>query len=505
MLLPSPTSPAAGAGRALVLRALFGITGPDAETRSSWSQIAKCGEWKGHPAGDFTITAEHLAAIVECFEAQQNPICVDYEHASTLEGEEAPASGWVQRLELRAEGQELWGFIEWTERGANYIRAGEYRYLSPVIFFDAPLRDSGEEWPARIHSVAMTNVPFLDGMAALALSERLYRRACGEEIDVKKARKAVALSDSAKQRFVDIAKLLAIDVENVKDEDLYWTVMDALGALQNAAKVEEILDTPADGTSTTPAPAASESGSAAKEQSMNQDASAALAAEGAPEQSAIVARLLEASGMDEASLMAAIEANLEAVLAALKGEKPAAEMAEGAATAAAETAALKAALSDAKRKLDVATTELAALKPTVRELAEKNAKREADDAAKARQVRLSQIDLLIKSGQISEGSKAAYVALGDKDPAAFAESIKDFRTDVAGVPFGAEASAAADPRVGSDPSTVRLNDRDPGVIALRQRWDSLLPQERGETPETRAARIDNHVRRQLSESARKGA
>lgn len=66
------------------------------------------------------------------------PLVIDYEHASEdwdipADGG-APAAGWIEELELRENG--IWGRVNWTPKGGERVANKEYRFLSPVFFFD---------------------------------------------------------------------------------------------------------------------------------------------------------------------------------------------------------------------------------------------------------------------------------------------------------------------------------------------------------------------------------
>lgn len=84
------------------------------------------------------------------------PIVLDYEHASELKGpkgEEAPAAGWINDLEVR-EGA-VWARVEWTPRAANMVANREYRFVSPVFRFSATKE------VLRLDSVGLVNQPNL--------------------------------------------------------------------------------------------------------------------------------------------------------------------------------------------------------------------------------------------------------------------------------------------------------------------------------------------------------
>lgn len=152
----------------------------------TWIQISKTGSWKGHSWGEFDLTLEHFESAIAQFGKATNDLVIDYEHASlSFIPTEAPAAGWI--TELRIEGDSLSAYAKFNDRAAAYIRSGEYRYFSPVWLFDSPDRESGEEVPAELHSVALTNVPFFDGMAPVELT-RLRALTNGDTMPPKKTR-----------------------------------------------------------------------------------------------------------------------------------------------------------------------------------------------------------------------------------------------------------------------------------------------------------------------------
>jgi hypothetical protein len=144
-----------------------------------WIQLAKCGQFRGHPAGPFELTPQIFAEIVSNFHATQNQrIPIDFEHASEQDPAQgsiphagAPAQGWILDLDNRG-GAGLWGLVEWLEPARSYVREKKYRFFSPAIRFGAKDRVTGQPIGARMTSGALTNNPFLDGMAPLAASDR---------------------------------------------------------------------------------------------------------------------------------------------------------------------------------------------------------------------------------------------------------------------------------------------------------------------------------------------
>jgi phage I-like protein len=140
-----------------------GIVVPEQADLPVWLHLVPYGTWRGHTAGAFTVDQTVVTEIVANFERHGIDLVVDYEHqtlAAEHNGQPAPAAGWIDTLEIRADG--LWGHVrEWSARAAEYLRAREYRYLSPVLHFGHRDKVSGQPAGVRLSCVALTNIPFL--------------------------------------------------------------------------------------------------------------------------------------------------------------------------------------------------------------------------------------------------------------------------------------------------------------------------------------------------------
>jgi len=82
---------------------------------------------------------------------------LDWEHAThhrAENGEQAPAAGWIDTLELRHGA--LMGRVQWTPRGREQVQNREYRFISPVFEYAT---DTARI--ARMISVGLTNRPNL--------------------------------------------------------------------------------------------------------------------------------------------------------------------------------------------------------------------------------------------------------------------------------------------------------------------------------------------------------
>lgn len=142
--------------KALVLLEDLGGSPPE------WIRVLKMGENRLNDGRDsFLVDKRSIGRILAAFQMRGNDLVVDYEHATMkTNGEAAPAAGWIQELEARDDG--LWARISWTNKGADFIRAREYRYFSPVVKLDKERRVT------ELLNVALTNFPALAKIEALA-------------------------------------------------------------------------------------------------------------------------------------------------------------------------------------------------------------------------------------------------------------------------------------------------------------------------------------------------
>lgn len=136
--------------------ALAGIALNFAEGEASapeWVQLTPAGQtWTG--VDGRTWTGANAAALVGLFKAENQPLPIDFEHASEVkakQGEAAPAIGWIEDVEAR-EGA-VWARVAWNAAGSEAVTSRAYRYLSPVFWFDKSKR------PVRLRSAGLTNQP----------------------------------------------------------------------------------------------------------------------------------------------------------------------------------------------------------------------------------------------------------------------------------------------------------------------------------------------------------
>ena len=136
-----------------------------------WIQATPTGQFRardGRP-GDvpsWRIDASIAARVIADIRSHATPLVVDYEHQTLnaeSNGQPAPAAGFIRDGEWR-EGTGLWLLVEPTVRARQYMQDGEYRYFSPVFFYD---KTTGAV--QRLVMGAFTNYPAIDGMAQMEL------------------------------------------------------------------------------------------------------------------------------------------------------------------------------------------------------------------------------------------------------------------------------------------------------------------------------------------------
>lgn len=150
----------------------------------SWIQVARIGAYKGHPAGEFEFTAEVFAKMVANFEQynENGMVPLDFEHASEVgygDGSSA-ATGWIVQLQSRGEAG-LWGLVEWLEPGLTLVRQRRYRFFSPTVAFNYLEPRTGKRVGPVLLSGALTNRPFLDGMAEVTARAQTQAHTTKEE------------------------------------------------------------------------------------------------------------------------------------------------------------------------------------------------------------------------------------------------------------------------------------------------------------------------------------
>jgi len=146
----------------------FGYILKQAEGVAAEFQLLPLGEILLEGEDPVILDEQGIKAIIETFGRRGNDMVIDYEH-QTMHYVQAPAAGWIKRMIDRGT-DGLWVTVEWTARAMEYLKNREYRYFSPVFWFE-----EGTRRVFRIQNVALTNDPLINSlkpiMAKMSLEE----------------------------------------------------------------------------------------------------------------------------------------------------------------------------------------------------------------------------------------------------------------------------------------------------------------------------------------------
>ena len=126
------------------------------------------GTLTGGTLNAWTLSQASAARLIAQWRRRETPLVIDYEHQSLNarhNGRPAPAAGWIESLR-HAPGEGLFAAVRWTEGAKAFIGQDEYRFISPVFSFNP---QTGEV--LELKGAALTNVPALDGLGAIAATE----------------------------------------------------------------------------------------------------------------------------------------------------------------------------------------------------------------------------------------------------------------------------------------------------------------------------------------------
>jgi len=102
----------------------------------------------------------------------------DFEHATKYEDAVpvvgVPAQGWTSDLQTRVgpDGKlQLWAYTRFLETAREYINSGQYKWASVSADLDATDPHTSEQVGALVFRMALTNIPFIEGMTDIAASK----------------------------------------------------------------------------------------------------------------------------------------------------------------------------------------------------------------------------------------------------------------------------------------------------------------------------------------------
>ena len=158
--------------------------------------------------GEFDVDEGSFQAMKAQIAQRGVDLVVDYEH-QTLKGVEAPAAGWVKELKL--EDGNIVAVVEWTPRGAEYLKNKEYRYLSPVV----NVRKTDNK-AIGLHSLALTNTPAIENMTPIVNSDNF--EGGHENMDMQKLAAALGLGpDATEEQIMEALQAMVAENKSLKE------------------------------------------------------------------------------------------------------------------------------------------------------------------------------------------------------------------------------------------------------------------------------------------------
>ena len=192
--------------------------------------------WEIAPSGrgSLDITAEKLAELVANASLRETKVPFDYEHQTEYEAVQAPASGWVEEYDLRADG--LWVRVSWTAEAKKMIEAGEYRYVSPAWNRQWVNPKTGKNVGWMLSSAALTNVPYFEEMQELIAASLK-----GAKMDlVTKLRELLGLVADATTEAVYSAVSSLWDALNQVEKEVEGTAAPLAASLKGKSPIEKL-------------------------------------------------------------------------------------------------------------------------------------------------------------------------------------------------------------------------------------------------------------------------
>lgn len=138
-----------------------------ADLSQKWTDIIRVGDWK-ESYKEFQIKKSDLDHMVKNFSdnvlnLDKGELQFNYSHQSYAE-----AAGWIE--DLRIENGTLQAKVRWTPKAQERIEGEEFKYVSAELDFSYRDEESGERYGITLTGAALTNIPFVRGMKAVALS-----------------------------------------------------------------------------------------------------------------------------------------------------------------------------------------------------------------------------------------------------------------------------------------------------------------------------------------------
>jgi outer membrane murein-binding lipoprotein Lpp len=455
----------------------------------SWVEMAYESEWNGHPAGPFAFNRAVFADIKRLYDAGEQPVPVLWGHPRHDLGVPIDAAGWIQALEVRdgADGVELWGYVEWTKDAADRIALGAQRFCSVVVDFAPIDRVTGESAGlAELYELGLTPSPFLPGMTPITLSR--------VGAPSRKSTRSLAMDPTK----VLMAIATALGLKKDATPEKMKKAFDALVALAGAMAEESmpVAEIASEGVAEMMMDEKKVKGLSRIAASVRKLADELLVdemVEGVPDVSdlaeeateaagtMVLGKLVEATGMDEAGVVAAITEKLDQIAAMLVAGPVSGMSADAGAQMMRQTTELSA---HKARAVELAAT-VQTLQAQVAELSRERVQRQALE----RTARISaSFSRLLDEGRVTEAQRTAFVSASEQNET-LALDIYSALPATAQPPVGALVTG---PKAARENNVAKLSSSDPLVNIFRA--DAKAAGLRGKA-------ADDHVAVMLSKHA----
>jgi len=211
-------------------------------------QIMRVGTWDHPIYGEVKITANTIADVIRNFQEDTRGIelAVDENHEP-----DHRALGWYRQVYSEDANQSAFAKIELTQKGANLLNEGAYKYFSPEIQFSHTDDETGEQHRNLLIGGAFTNRPYFKRMQPLMASE-----AAADE----SSSSLLPISTPRMQKFLSLLnKLVEKDTISASEKAALETAYNALPESERkdkkiAAAFDEVVAKPDEGTPTPETP-----------------------------------------------------------------------------------------------------------------------------------------------------------------------------------------------------------------------------------------------------------
>lgn len=148
-----------------------------AENKSKRVEILRVGKFERRFENDLEITLLDLQELKQNFDSNARRQVLRGKPALPFNFSHdcwAEAAGWIISLEIGKDSNNfdaLFAGVEWTEKGAQKIKANEFKFVSSEFSFNFKDPETGKIFDIILGGAALTNIPFIRDMEAVQLSE----------------------------------------------------------------------------------------------------------------------------------------------------------------------------------------------------------------------------------------------------------------------------------------------------------------------------------------------